>query len=407
MRHDHTKWLIHFVRDRIPEQDFPGETEEEADRFAGGEIEHDADAFSVLKAIIRLGGLLPGYSFRKGNTTIYGGKPVVCATEMPIYSFASYAKKKGDSGKVSAYGIAFLKEEFYAAGGRPAIYGLSVDHAPYERNTAYCRVIDRNVIPLEEQYRYVAYNPSASKWIDWSHEREWRWKAVDEERDYVWAKDGSDCYGPLPGLPLFIGKNNGHFFTNLRIIVWSHEEAKEVQELLTGFYLSGGNNYDTPFDRSLISKSRIIVLEELVSAVENKVLLDAQTIEGIESASLVEPIVTHEKSANAEELVARALVTAEIVGNSAAAKFIEEYPDDNGSCGFANVVTFDVTSPLVQYMLTSGNASGPYDGRVHINVKGAWPSRQSIDYNERICEAVAESLACDLGIAVWMESRLD
>lgn len=407
MRHDHTKWLIHFVRDRIPEQDFPGETEEEADHFAGGEIEYDADAFYVLKTIIRLGGLIPGYSFRKGRTTIYGGHPAICATEMPIYSFASYAKEKGNSGKVSAYGIAFLKEEFYAAGGRPAIYGLSVDRVSYEKNTDYCRVIDRNVLPLEEQYRYVAYNPSASKWIDWSHEREWRWKVLNEERDYVWAKDGSGCYGPVSGLPLFKGKKHGCLFTSLRIIVWSHEEAREIQELITGFYLSGRNNYDTPFDRAVISRSRIIILEDLVSAVEGQGLLDAQTIEGIESANLIGPIVIHEKPANAEELVTKAIAAAEMVGTEAAAQFIKKYPDDNGSCGFANVVTYDVTSPLVQHMLGSGNASGPYDGRVHINVKGAWPFRQSIDYHEHVSEAMAESLAKDLGIAIWMESCLD
>jgi len=109
MRHDHTSWLIHFVRDRNPEQDFPGETEQDFEYLSGGELEPDAEAFSVLKTIIRLGGLYPGYSFRSGRTTIYGGTPVVCATEMPLYSFASYAKERGKTEYVSAYGIAFLK----------------------------------------------------------------------------------------------------------------------------------------------------------------------------------------------------------------------------------------------------------------------------------------------------------
>jgi hypothetical protein len=114
MRHDHTRWLTHFVRDRLPEQDFPGESEDEAAYFEGGELEPDADAFSVLKTIIRLGGIIPGYSFRSGRTTIYGGRPAVCATEMPLYSFAQYVQSRNDPAKVSAYGIAFLKSEFYA-----------------------------------------------------------------------------------------------------------------------------------------------------------------------------------------------------------------------------------------------------------------------------------------------------
>lgn len=31
MRHDHTDWITHFVRDRLPEQDFPGVDERETD----------------------------------------------------------------------------------------------------------------------------------------------------------------------------------------------------------------------------------------------------------------------------------------------------------------------------------------------------------------------------------------
>src|SRR4051794_25119474 len=109
MRHDHTSWLIHFVRNRNPEQDFPGQSEDDAKYFAGGELELDASAFQVLCSIIRLGGLIPGYSFRKGKTTLYGGDPVVCVTEMPLYAFASYVKQAATTGRVSAYGIAFLK----------------------------------------------------------------------------------------------------------------------------------------------------------------------------------------------------------------------------------------------------------------------------------------------------------
>jgi len=208
MRHDHTSWLIHFVRDRNPDQDFPGETEEEFDYFSGGELEADAEAFSVLETIIRLGGLYPGYSFRSGRTTIYGGNPAVCVTEMPLYSFASYAKERGKTNCVSAYGIAFLKSELFSAGGRPVIYGLSNSNVKYVQNDTYCRIFDETILPLEEQYRYVAYSPSGDKWIDWSHEREWRWKVNNKDKDYVWGKDGNGCYDALPGLPLFLGKEN-------------------------------------------------------------------------------------------------------------------------------------------------------------------------------------------------------
>jgi hypothetical protein len=407
MRHDHTKWLIHFVRDRVPEQDFPGEAEEEADFYAGGELEYDADAFSVLKTIIRLGGLFPGYSFRSGRTTIYGGQPAICATEMPLYSFAVYARDRSNTGKVSAYGLAFLKSEFYEAGGRPVIYGLSVDSVSYVKNEASCRIIDPNVLPLAEQYRYVAYNPSSLKWLDWSHEREWRWIVQNENHDYVWCRDANGGYGPAPGLPLFRGSLDGGFFSVLCIIVWNSSEAREIQELLTGFYLAGSNNYDTPFDRNLISRSSIIVLEDVVAAVEHGQDLSAQTIEGLQKASLVKPILLSSPPPDASARVAAALASAVSAGERAATNYLAKHPLDKGSCGYADAVTYEVVDPLVQYMLANGLASGPFDGRVHIKVKESWPLSQLIDYNEHVYSAVADALSTALGIKVWMHSNLD
>jgi len=407
MRHDHTNWLIHFVRDRVPEQDFPGETEEEMDVYAGGELDYNADAFSVLKTIIRLGGLFPGYSYRSGRTTIYGGKPAVCATEMPLYSFATYVRDRANTGKISAYGVAFLKREFYAAGGRPVIYGLSVDDVSYVKNEASCRILDLSVLPLPEQYRYVAYNPSGSKWLDWSHEREWRWTVQNEDLDYLWCRDSSGCYGSVPALPLFRGDLEGGFFSMLCIIVWNSSEAYEIQELLTGIYLSGSNNYDTPFDKKLIARSSIIVLEDVVGSVEQGLDLNAQTIEGLQKASLVKPIILSPPPTDACIRVAGALSAAKSAGKLAAADYLTRRSLDGGSCGFAHAVTYNVLDPLVQYMLANGIASGPFDGRVYINVDEGWQSSQSIDYNEHVFNAVADALSIALGIKVLMHSALD
>lgn len=407
MRYDHSKWLVHFVRDRNPEQDFPGEDEDEAGMYCGGELEWDAHAFDVLKTIIRLGGLLPGHSFRGGRTTIYGGSPAVCATEMPLYSFATYARERSDPSKVSAYGIAFLKSEFFSAGGRPAIYGLSTDDVSYIENTSTRRVFVDSVLPLSEQYRYVAYNPSPANWLDWSHEREWRWIARDEESDQVWAQDYNQTLGPIPALPLLKGRLDGHPFTKLCFIVWTDDEAKELQELLTGFYLAGGNNYDTQFDRGLIAASKIIVLSEVVQAVENGKELRSQTIEGLEEACLLKPITIHVSSEDIAKLVDSAVKQAVAVGGEAADAYIGKHPKDAGCCGFANSVTYDVTSPIVQHMLAAELASGPFEGKVVIRVPGDWPFRQSLDYQEAVIEAVSKSLSKKLGISVFMDSRLD
>lgn len=407
MRYDLTDWIIHFVRERDSEKDFACGDDQNVSLFTNGELDQDADAFSVLKTIIRLGGLTPGYSFRSGRTTIYGGTPAVCATEMPIYSFSVYARQRAEAGNVSSYGIAFLKSEFCAAGGRPVIYGLSTDDVSYQINDPYCRILAPHVIPVHEQYRYVAYNPSPNSWIDWSHEREWRWKVRSEEHDSLWAKDGDGCYGPIPGLPLFRGKSNHACFSQLRIIVWHKSEAEEIQELLTGLYLAKSNNYDTPFSRSVISNTRIIVLDDVVTAVEVDGKIKAQTIEGLEAANLVQPIVIHDPPPDAKEMVELAMEKAGKAAEAAAAEFIAKHSEDKGSCGFASAVTYDVTNPLVQYMLSSGLVSGPFDGRVHIKIGGHWSFGQSIDYNEAIHDAAAKSLASTLGISIFMESRLD
>ncbi len=407
MRHDHTSWLVHFVRDRNPEQDFPGEDEDDAGAHAVGELELDADAFSVLKTIVRLGGLIPGYSFRKGRTTIYGGQPVVCATEMPLYSFADYARKRSDPSKVSAYGIAFLKSEFFAAGGRPAIYGLSTDNIAYVSNTPKSRVLADTVLPIAEQYRLVAYNPAAANRIDWSHEREWRWIVKDNDKDEVWAEHYNGTLGPMPALPLLKGRLDGRSFSKLCFIVWTSKEANELQELLTGLFLAGGNDYGTRFDKLLISRSKIIVLADVVESVEGGRRIQSQTIEGLDEANLLRPIQIHEPSEDTAKQIAQALEAASAAGESAALHYAKEHPTDTGLSGFASAITYDVTNPMVQQLLSSGFASGPFDGKVIIKIPTKWPLRQSIDYQIYIMEAAVESLKKDLELDVFVDARLD
>lgn len=406
-RHDHTAWVTHFVRNRLPEQDFPGEDEDEYGYFAGGELEADAGAFQVLTAIIRLGGLMPGYSFRKGRTTIYGGQPAVCATEMPLYAFATYARERAEAGNVSAYGISFLKSEFYAAGGRPAIYGLSTDNVKYSRNDPTCRVIDDSILPVREQFRFIAHNPGgATRPIDWSHEREWRWVACDGEVDNIWVQDYNGISGPAPALPLFKGRKEGRPFSRVCIIVWTVDEAKEINELLTGFHLAGSNNYGSPFDRQVIERSRIIVLEEVIKAVEKSRELNAQTIEGLEEAQLLRSITIARPPENAAKIVADAFAAAKTAGEQAGAAYNAKHGSASASFGFAHAATTDVTSPIVQYLLESGQASGPFDGEVWLNYPGPHGSG-NIDYVEEVCRAAAQVLAEKLGIEVYVSVALD
>lgn len=403
MRHDHTEWLIHFVRDRCPEQDFLEGSAEETDYLAREELEYDAPAFSVLKTIIRLGGLIPGYSFRSGGTTIYGGQPVICATEMPIYSFAQYAKSQKNSKNVSAYGIALLKSEFHVAGGRPAIYGLSVNQLIYKEKTKLIRTLCESILPEAEQYRLVAYNPQPDQRIDWSHEREWRWRVTDGENESIWCCDDSKS-----GLRLFGGKSNDCHFTKIYVIVWTQEEAEEIQKMLTGFYLANGNNYGTPFSRNVLKESRIVILNKVISEVVDGKNFDCQTIEGIADACLLDPLViVPDFDEELEKRVESAITLAKIAGNMVAGRYMASHDINSGYCGYAYASTSDVTNPAVQLMLKKGLAKGPYDGCVLVSVDGDWPSTNSLDFENVIYMAVCEALTKELGINFYLYSKAD
>ena len=229
----------------------------------------------------------------------------------------------------------------------------------------------------------------------------------NNELDEVWVQDYHGIYGPTPALPIFKGRLNGRPFTRVCIIVWAHEEAKEIRELLTGFYLAGSNNYGTPFDRMLIKASRIIVLHDVVDAVEHGGKLQAQTIEGLEEAKILEPIEIADPPADAEKIVARAMEKAGAAAKVAVEAFTTNYGSGNCYCGFAHATTHDVTNPIVQYLLKVGQASGPFDGTVWINFPKNYPPSPSIDYNEAGCLAACEVLSLELGISVYCETRPD
>jgi hypothetical protein len=160
-RQDMTEWLIHFTRDR-----------------AG------VSAREILRIILIEGILRPGFAERvvRGTSrekTIYGPYPAVCFSEQPLDAFLQYLSARANSSAMAGYGILIHKHDVYAAGGLPVIYGLSrVQELPSD-DPLYDprrRLLDPNLISMDEQYRYVAFAPNRDRYpLDWSHEREWRW----------------------------------------------------------------------------------------------------------------------------------------------------------------------------------------------------------------------------------------
>ena len=409
MRYDHTNWLIHFVRDRCFYDELPDDIAEKFSDYVGGEIEFNAPSFSVLKTIIQLGGLIPGYSFRSGKTTIFGGKPVLCATEMPIYSFARYVRDRNESKMASAYGVAFLKKDFFSAGGRPVIYGLTTTDVKYIENSSTKRIINPSILPLKEQYRYVSYNPSGNPWIDWSHEREWRWSNDNCNSNIrsICSKNDRGYIEPVKGLPLFAGSDDNGFFSSIGIIVWDEVEAKRIQEILTGFFIYGANNYGTPFDRDVIENSFIIILNKVINSVETGKILESQTIEGLTNEKITEPIIIHTNSPCLENSIINAIQKAKDTGLQASKEFLKKNINHKDICGFVNIVSNKITEQTVQQLIKMKVATGPYDGKVIIHINGNWESSQNLSYHEYIFKKMCNVLNHELQDIFYTESLLD
>ncbi len=139
-RHDLTAWTMHFVHKRNMLNDpayelnkgsdtplFAFTTDREKNnRFDWWNMVEDShalaadeDAFGVLLKIIEDGHIRSGWSFRGSKPTIYGPRSATCLTEMPLYALLEYAKTRSPD-DVGTYAICLLRDELFAAGGRPS-----------------------------------------------------------------------------------------------------------------------------------------------------------------------------------------------------------------------------------------------------------------------------------------------
>jgi hypothetical protein len=164
--------------------------------------------YFLIRHAIRLGRLYATWSLRSGRRTIHGHRPAVCFTDMPIPAFIQAARSRAAAGEaISPYGIVFPKAKTFSVGARPVIYGLSTTAQASGGTAGTPRLFDKDVLPLAEQYRYVAYDPANGR-LDWSHEREWRWPLDDEP----WS-DSDGCppetSEELPGLNIDDPKLSG------------------------------------------------------------------------------------------------------------------------------------------------------------------------------------------------------
>lgn len=227
IRFDLSDWLIHFFRkiDLLSSSAivFP-------EHMGWGNIYEDTklSPLFMLRCAIRMGRLWATWAYRNGVRTIYGPSPAVCFTEMPIAAFLESAKLREKYGEaISQFALIFPKKDLFKIGTNPVIYGLDNRNVRLPSGKdGKPRIIDYTLLPEREQYRYVTYNPSSPRPIDWTHEREWRWpyrgdisKMERELEEFGLISEASD----IPGLDFY-----SCGISSIGVIVQKEEQAKWV-----------------------------------------------------------------------------------------------------------------------------------------------------------------------------------
>lgn len=415
-REDITRWCIHFVRDRDP-SDVPALDEDDFERNSPtyGPLEPDASAFAVLKNILYHSALVPGFAFRNGRTTIYGGAPVVCFTEMPVYQFAKHCLNRNAPTRTTPYGIAVLKSELHDAGGRPVIYGLSQDTSgKMISNDDYERIFEPEILPIEEQYRFVTYEPTRTPHsIDWTHEREWRWKPIPDEPCHLVSMQNaySQIHDSYPALPLFRDPRESGYFTEIRVLVWTQAEAHEIAKKLILFADSETNDFSEPYSKEVLHRSAIVVLDRVITEVERNQNRECHRLEDLPE-SVLYSFKRPEPSAATLAKVSEAVRSAKAASEDAATEFLKIAARDSAgrildTCGFAKVVSYESDSEIIEAMLRLRVARACWGSHYQIDAIGDIRGEQSMSYNEHAAEAAARVLTDALGIKFYCRSRLD
>lgn len=407
-RPDLSDWVIHFVHDRNPSvdvsqwrelllgedgrgnvlslRDFP-----EGEWYEAG----DAPAYWVLERVLEVGYLQAGWSFRNEKATVYGPRPAVCFTEMPLSALVSYARARGDQGLVHSYGIAVRKRQLFEHGGRPAIYGLSSPHREAENSDPEVLsgprlLADECGISTTEQYRYVATSLAGATWIDWTHEREWRWPL-------------DACIASAPGLPIWLTESEVDY-SDVVVIVKTAEEANRFEGKLVAARDAKRTNWDRAYDIQRLRRTRVLALEEATRSEDSidDLLLHARSI-----AEVAEPTATDVKRVN--QAICRARGAAERAARDATATWPRA---KNGHIadlfGFAYVVAHDGRSAEVQALVREGHARSHGDSGYFIPITEIAPSiGPTIGVRTAAARAAADSLQEDLGVSFYVETRDD
>lgn len=231
----------------------------------------------LLRCAVRSHRLWATWSIRNGIRTIFGPHPAVCFSEMPLAAYLETSGKREAAGQaMSGYALTFPKSAMHALGANPVIYGLTNRHTALPSGAdARPRLFPECVLPEQEQYRYVTYNPTGPHTVDWLHEREWRWpfqgslvKVERELEEHGMVSSASD----IPGFD-FSHKD----LRGIGIIVKTEEDAAKLEYDVLAL-VDRGVVHRKHFDHILI-RDRLPASHELYGPVDVQSAIDASLID--------------------------------------------------------------------------------------------------------------------------------
>lgn len=228
-RFDLSKQLIHFFRDVNQCSTRP--TDFVADFGNNNFVANDSGkwpALFLLRCAVRSQRLWATWSIRSNRRGVFGLRPAVCFSEMPLAAFLEASVQRETAGQaMSGYALTFSRDGMFKLGARPAIYGLSDGAAYPPSSKAGVRLMKESALPPREQYRYVPTNPGNSdKPIDWLHEREWRWPYSGSMRAY---QERLDSIGHIPASSEMPHLDiSGPYTKGMGIIVKTEDDAAKL-----------------------------------------------------------------------------------------------------------------------------------------------------------------------------------
>lgn len=426
-RTDLSEWIIHFVHERkndqrpvwiidpcgyafgdngdehVDEHILAQERECENDNFDISESD-SISAFQVLKLILAMGYIRAGFSYRNERKTIYGNRPAICFTEMPLHALIQYSKNRSQLEYISPYAIAFPRAELFKFGARNVFYGLTTEHIEAKDGDPYFDPWHRNLaescgLGLREQYRYVYTSLDESRGIDWTHEREWRLAC-----DY-----GEYLKVGLNFLLEEESENPIKEFSQIVVIVNSDEEVNELINHLAQYY--NGDLYS--YSQKIVKRIKVISLQHL-STISNDDLSNI-SIDNIDFKSFkkyTKTSSTEQEQETVKEFLKEAIEYAD-------KKHIEEWDnwsergltrDRNGDyldlCAFVYIVVKEPTKKYSNALIDLGYAKP--NGNWGILLREVkCPLTQSRTIKEFYCQNVINKLSKLTGEKFTIFSRLD